>query len=586
MDEQRFDAALRALHTATTRRKGLAAALGLLLGGMALDADARGNQGRGPAAQGPCGDGSARANRCQRNGDCCTKYCADGECRCKPNWMQCGKAAECCSGVCSNGRCDGGAKPAGSRCEESFNCQDGLACIKGVCTKSNTARCTKQNCPGCCEGTTCRSGSQKQACGTKGGACARCSGGATCTNGICGAGCSRATCPDGCCKNGVCKTGTSSNACGSGGGACVTCTGDKTCQSQRCKSAGGGGGGGGGCTSDSQCSGSTPICDGGTCRAAWSYSTQFGTQGSGDSNLRDPLGLAISADTLTTWVADYNNNRIVIWTRPDASSTTWSYNAQFGTAGIGDSGLNLPSGIAVSPDTLTAWVADYNNKRIVIWTRQDASSTTWSYSTRFGSQGSGDAFFTGPTGIAVSADTLTVWVADPSNYRIAVWTRPDTSSTSWSHSTNFGTQGSGDTNFSLPRAIAVSEDTLTVWVADYNNNRIVIWTRPDSSSTAWSYSTQFGTFGTGATNFKEPKGIAVSPDTLTAWVGDSGNHRIMVWKRPDASSTTWTSYTEFGKQGSDDTSFSFPFGVAVSPDTLTTWVVDNGNNRISIWTQS
>jgi hypothetical protein len=239
MDEQRFDAALRALQAGTTRRRGLAGMLGALLGGTGLEAAAKGTRnGNGkPGAEGPCGDGSAKANRCQKNGDCCTRYCADGACRCKPNWMVCTKADQCCSGRCVGGKCDGGAKPAGASCTEDFNCQDGLACVRGACVKSSKAKCTRQNCPGCCEGTTCRPGADRTACGTGGGACVRCGASQTCTAGVCGGGggsCSAATCPDGCCQNGQCRPSANAS-CGTGGAACVDCTaGGEVCNAGAC----------------------------------------------------------------------------------------------------------------------------------------------------------------------------------------------------------------------------------------------------------------------------------------------------------------------------------------------------------------
>jgi DNA-binding beta-propeller fold protein YncE len=59
----------------------------------------------------------------------------------------------------------------------------------------------------------------------------------------------------------------------------------------------------------------------------------------------------------------------VIWTRPDATSTSWSFSAKFGTQGSGDSNLSGPYSVAVSADSLTAWVADFSNNRISIWTQ-------------------------------------------------------------------------------------------------------------------------------------------------------------------------------------------------------------------------
>jgi DNA-binding beta-propeller fold protein YncE len=296
--------------------------------------------------------------------------------------------------------------------------------------------------------------------------------------------------------------------------------------------------------------------------------------------------MALSPDTLTAWVADSGNDRVVVWTRPDTSSTTWSYSTQFGTGGISDTSFSGIRGLTASPDTLTVWVADTQNNRITVWTRPDASSTTWSYSAKFGTQGSGDSNLASPWNIAVSPDTLTAWVTDYGNNRVVVWTRPDASSTTWSYRAKFGTSGSGDSNLRSPQGIAISPDTLTAWVADQLNYRIVLWTRPDASSTTWSYRAQFGTQGSGDSNFSDPWGLAVSADTLTAWVADPDADRVVVWARPDTSSTTWTYRAKFGTEGSGDSNFASPKALAVSSDNLAVWVVDQSNYRISIWTQS
>ena len=81
--------------------------------------------------------------------------------------------------------------------------------------------------------------------------------------------------------------------------------------------------------------------------------------------------------------------------------------------------------------------------------------------------------------MTVSADGLRVWVSDSGNARISVWTRPDDSSTAWSPQTTFGSYGTGPTQFGGTRGVAVSANELTVWVADTSgitNQRISVWT--------------------------------------------------------------------------------------------------------------
>jgi DNA-binding beta-propeller fold protein YncE len=117
-------------------------------------------------------------------------------------------------------------------------------------------------------------------------------------------------------------------------------------------------------------------------------------------------------------VADESNNRISIWTRPDAASTAWSFNAKFGANGSGPGEFQYPSGVFASVDGLTAWVADTGNSRVSIWNRPDSTSTNWTYRAEFGADS-----LSGPTKLAVSADSLTAWVTNPSYYRIQIWSQ-------------------------------------------------------------------------------------------------------------------------------------------------------------------
>jgi hypothetical protein len=236
MDSSHFDRMSRALGAATSRRAGIAAALGALFGGAAIGAAAGPKAGKGPGKSGPCGNGSNKDNKCKKDGECCTKYCADGFCRCKPNWTPCTKSAHCCSGSCILGQCDGGCNPEGSRCKEDFNCCTGMVCGDGRCVKSNKAKCSKKNCSGCCDGTTCRPGGAAIACGKKGGACSKCRGSETCANGTCGTGgsCSAANCTSGGCCNGtscVAVGAMTDSLCGTAtdGAACVVCSGGEIC---------------------------------------------------------------------------------------------------------------------------------------------------------------------------------------------------------------------------------------------------------------------------------------------------------------------------------------------------------------------
>jgi DNA-binding beta-propeller fold protein YncE len=264
-------------------------------------------------------------------------------------------------------------------------------------------------------------------------------------------------------------------------------------------------------------------------------------------------------------------------------SPPWTNQTTFGHSGTGVDEFDRPHDVAVSGDGLMAWVADTFNHRISVWTRSSIGSTEWTNQAVFGEEGSGDTEFNEPRAVAISGDGLTVWVVDSYNDRISVWTRSDSSSTNWTHQTTFGGYGAGPSQFYDPRGIAVSSDGLTAYVADTNNFRMSVWIRSGPSSTDWANQTTFGigSVGNASDQFRYPNGIVVSGDGLTAYVTDTGNDRVSVWTRSSASSTDWENKTTFSLNA-----LNRPYDIAVSGDDKTAFVADEGNHRISVWRRS
>ena len=103
-------------------------------------------------------------------------------------------------------------------------------------------------------------------------------------------------------------------------------------------------------------------------------------------------------------------------------------------------------------------------------------------------------------------------------------------SNTWANQTTFGSQGGGLNQFRIPQGIALSGDTLTMWVADTNSGRVSVWTRPNASSIAWTNQTTFGSEGSGASQLVSPRTVAIANGTRTAWVADTLNNRISIWE--------------------------------------------------------
>ena len=400
----------------------------------------------------------------------------------------------------------------------------------------------------------------------------------------CKGGLTRCTVKTGKKKKTICVNGQNDPShCGGCGRACA---GGQTCRSGECADRA--------CTPDSTnvtCDGKCGVVvnncgtqvDCGVCGCtAWVNQTSFGTRGNGTNQFSHPLGVSVSTDGLTAWIADSINHRISVWTRPTASSAAWANQTTFGKNGFGPYDFIEPRGVSVSADGLTACVVD-DVDRVSVWTRPFAGSIEWTYQTKVGSHGTDPDQFYDPFDVAVSADGLTLWVADTYNHRISVWTRPSTGSTEWTHRTNLGTEGTGASQLLRPMGVAASVDGLSVWIADQGNDRVSVWTRPDAGSTAWANQTTFGTKGTGPSRFQRPMGVAVSADGLKVWVADFWNYRISIWTRPAAGSTAWANLTTFGKKGAAANQLDEPMGVAATSDGMTALVADLKNHRISVW---
>lgn len=263
--------------------------------------------------------------------------------------------------------------------------------------------------------------------------------------------------------------------------------------------------------------------------ADWSPQETFGSEGSAANHFDFPTGVILTGDDLTALVADGNNNRVSVWRRSSPGTADWAPQIAFGSEGSASDQFDFPSGVAVTADGRSALVTDGNNQRVSVWRRSSASAVDWSPQITFGSAGSASDQFDLPAGLSVTADGLTALVADRSNNRISVWKRSSPSGVDWSPLTTFGSLGSARDQLTFAHDVTLMADDLTALVGDTDNDRVAVWTRPDVSSAAWSPQAIFGSQGSGPTQFQGAAGVAVTADGLTVLVADRANDRISVW---------------------------------------------------------
>ncbi len=196
MESELFDHAIRMLGAGATRRAGLRAAVAALLGASAAGEAVAGNEhGRATEKRaggegGPCGDGSAKANRCAKPNDCCTGICArNHRCRCRKKNRKCKQDRNCCGALsCVKKKCAPPPKPpapvpTGGSCGPTDTCaNDDATCTTYEGGSPAGTYCLLDTGGACTAETQCASG--------------RCDGGAcgTCSCGACAGACVPTVC--------------------------------------------------------------------------------------------------------------------------------------------------------------------------------------------------------------------------------------------------------------------------------------------------------------------------------------------------------------------------------------------------------
>jgi RHS repeat-associated protein len=310
--------------------------------------------------------------------------------------------------------------------------------------------------------------------------------------------------------------------------------------------------------------------------SAPSYSSSFGTYGTGNGQLREPEGgLAVDASG-DVWVSDTENSRL------EEFNNKGEFVRTTGSSGEGAGQFKTTYGVTVDSSG-NVWATDEGNNRVEEFTSTGtfvkmfgwgvadgvAKFETCTASCHAGLQGSGNGEFNVPEGI-VADSKGNIFVADRGNHRVQefnsslAWVRNmsqpeehegpfylgiDSSGNiwvaySWDNKIGefsnegtlirtWGTAGSEPGKLSIPYGVAVGSEG-NVWVSEYGNNRVQVFTPTGE------YLFGFGSAGNGAGQFKSaPHGLAFAGSTVYVldsgiWWENTGNSRIQKWIKPAA----------------------------------------------------
>jgi YD repeat-containing protein len=275
-----------------------------------------------------------------------------------------------------------------------------------------------------------------------------------------------------------------------------------------------------------------------------------GISGTGNGQLTYPMSVTIDSSG-NIWVADEGNNRVQEY------SESGTYLKKFGTLGSGNEQFKEPGALTISEGSL--YIVDRGNDRV------EQFSTSGSYIGQFGSKGKGSGQLEGPTGIAANPSTGMLYICDYENERMEEFSPAGKFLTEW------GTWGATHEQ-AYPTGVAVGA-TGKLYIIDRWADEVGVWIPPEAGGGQLSYSTQFGSKGTGDGQFNEPGDIAIDGKG-NVWVTDFHNDRVEEFSPDGSFSAT------YGKEGSGEDQFYGPASIAINKSTGNIYIVDLFNNRI------
>ncbi len=216
------------------------------------------------------------------------------------------------------------------------------------------------------------------------------------------------------------------------------------------------------------------------------------------SQLLSPVGIAVADDGIV-YVSDSVYARVFVFDGPKRLVGT-----------IGETVLQRPTGLALSPDGNTLYVVDTLSAEVVAFDRNGREVG------RLGGRGTGAGSLNFPTYVAVAEDGR-LFVSDSLNFRVQVF------SPEGRHLMSFGGPGNAAGNFTRPKGVGVDRfGHCFVVDAAFENVQLF----DDKGRLLMA----FGSSGGGPGQFTLPSGIWVDRRDDTIWVADSYNQRVEAFR--------------------------------------------------------
>ena len=336
-----------------------------------------------------------------------------------------------------------------------------------------------------------------------------------------------------------------------------------------------------------------------------------------------PTGLAFDT-TGNLYVADGRNSRVLRFAAPlgpaspnPAATTVWGQ-GNFSSRGVpqqaSSSTIAVPGGLGIGADN-NLYVASPADNRVLIFPLSAAGSATGvlgqsDFTTTTANTGSTPLAaansLSGPGDVKLDASG-NLFVVDTGNNRVLQFAAgTKTAAKVWGQ-TDFVTNGANQIkpasiNFPFKIAIDYSSTPYALYVSDTGNNRVLGWRdsvrfrsgdpadfvigQPNLRTGVPNADTR-GSSNPSNTSLSAPEGLAVDPNSGALYVADSGNNRVLRYRRPVNQSGRiapevvlgQADFTSSVSAAVNSSSLNAPAGLALGPNG-DLFVADSGNNRV------
>lgn len=241
----------------------------------------------------------------------------------------------------------------------------------------------------------------------------------------------------------------------------------------------------------------------------------------------------------------------------------------------GVSGISRPTGIALSPDGLSAFVVSPDDQTLSAYNVAALSGELEPAGIYVDGVGGVDGL-AGPAGVAVSPDGANVYVAG--SRELAVFDRaPSSGSLTFAQVLVDGINGAGSISFA--NSVVVAPDGFHVYTLA--GDRISEFARSTSGTLTYLRTTYGGTFA-GVPGLTEARDLVFSPDGANAYVAASRGDSLLVFAR-DSGTGQLTSIQRLQDGVGGVGGLNGASAVAVSPDGAHVYAVSAESNAVTIY---